>query len=146
MTEKKASPLKEIQEKVKSQIPARKINEYLKPFADVLFTKQEKKNIVERVYYLRIYAMLAYALVLMNSTSYKRAFNRLEILKNLTRNPITEKESIYVKHIDGLVRSIIKDKKKIVMRLKKEESHDPVHAKTRLQLAQNISIIRILKN
>ncbi|MFH1641379.1 MAG: hypothetical protein ABIC04_00610 [Nanoarchaeota archaeon] len=124
-----------------NKIPLRKIGRLL----NLVLPSKDIKNSEKILVYIRIYSRLISSYELLNKKSYKRAFEHLIILKNLTKDIPFRDEKNYIEHIQIIVKKILQNKKSIISRLKKYSASDPAHSKTNLLSAQNICILRILK-
>ncbi|MBI2664064.1 hypothetical protein HYX10_01840 [Candidatus Woesearchaeota archaeon] len=93
------------------------------------------------IYYLKMYTHLISAL---EELRFRRGFDRLLIVAELAKES-PPGEAHYAKYVDGIVRQILAHKKQIKYILGKDYTADPLHAKTHLQMAQNICMLRILK-
>jgi len=107
------------------------------PFMKKGHLEQEKL-----VYYLKLYTHLITAVDELKS---RRGFDRLKIVADLTSKESYAGEVHYIKYINTLVREIMHNKKRIQRILSKDPAADALYARTKLLMAQNICVIRILK-
>ncbi len=117
----------------------------IKTFIDKISSIESRKNANRIVHYLRIYTFLNGAEVLLEKESYPRAYNRLRIIRNITKDAFDRGEERYIKLIAKSVDKIIKDQKKIVKELKTNDYNTQSEARTNIRIAKNICITRILK-
>jgi len=104
--------------------------------------KESHKTHDKLIFYLKLYTHLISAL---DELKYKRGFDRLKIVANLTRTESYPGEAHYTHYINTIAKDILSHKIRIQRIQSKDPAGDPLHAKTRLLLAQNICMIRILK-
>jgi hypothetical protein len=97
-----------------AKIPSKILNEYFRIFRDALFSKKDKRDAEMIVHYLKIYSLLNDVLNLLTKENYKNAFNRIEIVKNLTMGIVPIREQGYSRNINDIVNEIYRDKNKIV--------------------------------
>lgn len=118
-----------------------KINRLMR---ELLPQEGSKKN--EKILaYIRIYTDLINAGNLLRKTTYKKSIEYLNIVKRFTKEYNFKEEEHYLKRINELATSILSN-----IRCTKCKSDDcnvcnPAHSRTKLQLAQNICVLRILK-
>ncbi len=97
------------------------------------------------IYYIRLYTSLIISMNYLDKTHYKESISHLKILKNFMRSSKIESEEIYLNRIKTLVSLVLKSIKCGRCRAKNCIKCDKSHARTRLQLAQNICILRMLE-
>ena len=97
------------------------------------------------VHYLRIYTHLVMAGDMLTAGGYERSMNLLTIVRNLTKNCSFREEEPYYRNICKITSDILVQRSKIKRRIKAYNASDPAHTKTKLHLAENICILRILK-
>lgn len=121
-----------------------KVNIYKAFFEDKILPimKGGQKEHNKLIFYLKLYTHLISAL---DELEYKRGFDRLKIVANLTTTESYPGEAHYIRYINAIVRDVFYNRKRIQRIQSKDPAGDPLHAKTRLLLAQNICMIRILK-
>ena len=100
---------------------------------------KEKEKIV---YYLKLYTNLLRAEFTLST---RRGFDHLKVAINMTKEASYQGETHYLDYISSLAREIISAQKKIQSGLRKDPVSDPAYAKTKLLIAQNICIMRIMK-
>jgi hypothetical protein len=106
------------------------------------FLKKGRREQEKLIYYLKLYSHLLSA---MNELRSRRGFDRLRIVLKLTSKESFSGESHYLKYIGSITRDALANQKRIQGILAKDPTADPLHTKTRLMIAQNICILRILK-
>jgi hypothetical protein len=117
----------------------------LNKLIEFVFPKKEKYINEKIIFYIRIYTDLVKAEERMTPERCKGIINLLKVVRNMSRNSDFKEEEAYLKRIKEITNSIIFNNKKIIKEVKKDPLGDHFHAKTKLQLAQNICILRILK-
>ncbi|NQU98181.1 amidohydrolase family protein [Candidatus Woesearchaeota archaeon] len=117
----------------------------IKTFIDKISSIESRKNANRIVHYLRIYTFLNGAEVLLEKESFNRAYNRLKIIRNITKEPFDKKEEVYINLIRKTVNKIINDKKNIVKNLRITDYNIQSEARTNIRIAKNICITRMLK-
>jgi hypothetical protein len=117
----------------------------LSKLLEFVFPKREKYLIQRNLFYLRLYTDLIRAEEKMNPRGCKRMENILRVVRNMARNPDFKEEEAYLKRIRSIASDILSNLNRIKIKIKKDPTSDAYHAKTKLQLAQNICILRILK-
>ena len=110
-----------------------------------IFPKKEKYLNEKVIFYLRLYTDLIKAEEKMTLNGFKRMSNLLKVVRNMSRNSKFKEEEAYLKRIREIVSSILSKSLTIKSEIRKDPACDPCHAMTKLQLAQNICILRILK-
>ena len=99
--------------------------------------KQEKM-----AFYLKLYTNLIMADSKLDSP---RGFDHLRIVKVMTKDESYQKELHYLKYVNSIAAEIVSRSRVILKILKDDPTADPVNAKTKLLMAQNICVLRILK-
>jgi hypothetical protein len=122
-------------------IPIRAFNK----LSSAILPKNKSRNNEKILYYLRIYTYLVNAYDFLTYDKYQKSFNHLHVLKNLTKECTYREEKSYVNIISDIVKEINSNKDEIIRRLSEYHASDPAHSRTKLQLAQNMCIMRILK-
>jgi hypothetical protein len=121
------------------------INRYRKFFEKnvlpILKPGQQKEQ-AKIAYYLKLYTNLMGAEL---NLSKRRGFDQLRIVKNMTEEESHHGEMHYINYINLIAKSLLSDQQKIHKILGKDPVADPLYAKTRLLMAQNICVLRILK-
>ena len=112
---------------------------------DFLFPKHEKYINEKILFYIRVYTDLISAQVNISKIHYKRATNYLKVVRNMCRGHQFKEEELYIKRIYEIVNGILANIRCVRCRAKDCDVCNPAHARTKLQLAQNICILRILK-
>ena len=110
-----------------------------------IFPKKEKYLNEKIIFYIRLYTDIIKAEDKMNLDGFNKMVNLLKVVRNMSRNTKFKEEEAYLKRIREIVSSIISNASIIKKAIKKDPAGDPYHAMTKLQLAQNICILRILK-
>jgi len=105
----------------------------------------KRKSDINILDYITMYTHLIKASELLNVVYYKKSFNHMLVIKRLALRPPKDEE-YYYQTIRSTIKTIISQEADIIKRLKDYEASDPCHAKTKLLLAQNICILRILNN
>ena len=116
-----------------------------KPGKEFVFPKKEKYINEKIIFYLRLYTDLTKAEEKMNEAGFRRMINLLKVVRNMAKSTVFKEEEAYLKRIREIASSVISNKDKIRRAIKRDPADVPLHAKTKLQLAQNICILRILK-
>lgn len=121
-----------------------KVNIY-KAFFDknimpLVVEKSKKQDPI--LFYLKLYTHLISTL---DELQYIRGVNRLKIVSNLTREASHSGEGHYIKYINTIAREILSDRVKIQRMIIKDPTSDPLRSKTKILMAQNICMLRILK-
>lgn len=114
-------------------------------FLDFVFPKKEKYLNEKTIFYLRLYTDLIRAEDRLNPNQNKAMVNILKVVRNMARSTEFREEEAYLKRIRDIASEILGNFNKIKIQIKKDPAGDPMHAKTKLQLAQNICILRIIK-
>jgi hypothetical protein len=109
-----------------------------------IFPKKEKYMNEKIMLYIRLYTDLVRAEEKLISSNFARSINLLKVVRNMSRAEFKEEEA-YLKRIRDIVNSIISNIASIKRELRKDPNCDPLHARTKLQLAENICILRVLK-
>ena len=110
-----------------------------------IFPKKEKYLNEKIIFYIRLYTDLIRAEDKMTLDGFNKMINLLKVVRNMSRDPKFKEEEAYLKRIREIVNSIISNGSIIKRAIRKDLACDPYHAKTKLQLAQNICILRVLK-
>ena len=97
------------------------------------------------LFYLRVYNNLLNALNLMNTPLNRRSFHFLKIIVTLTSKEAFKGEAHYLSYINSITREILSSESRIRAIVGKNPASDPLHANTKLIMAQNICLLRILK-
>lgn len=118
---------------------------HFKKLIDLIMPKKERRQSEIIIGYIQIYTLLNNAFNLLNRENCRRAVERVRIAKKSIRQLKFEEEKPYLGRIANILDSILKNSDAITKGIRKEDASDPFHAKTLLQLAQNICILRILK-
>jgi hypothetical protein len=111
-----------------------------------LWSKDERKSNEKNMHYLRIYTNLVLADKLLSKKNHLESFKYLELALQFTKDFPFPKEEHYVKNIQRLVKEVISQEKEICQRFKRAQKTEISHIKVKLQLAQNLCVLRILKN
>ena len=99
--------------------------------------KQEKM-----AFYLKLYTNLIMAESKLNSA---RGFDHLRIVRVMTREESYQNELHYLKYVSSITSEIMSKGEIIRKILRGDPTADPLNAKTKLLMAQNICVLRILK-
>lgn len=110
-----------------------------------IFPKKEKYLNEKTLFYIRLYTDLIRAEDRMKLDGLNKMINFLKVVRNMSRDLKFKEEEAYLKRIREITNSIISNASLIKQAIRKDPMCDPFHAKTKLQLAQNICILRILK-
>ena len=110
-----------------------------------LLPQEDKKRNEKILAYIRIYTDLINAGNLLKKDTYKKTIEYLKLVKRFTREFNFKEEEHYLKRINELVSSILSNIRCVRCRAKDCNVCNPAHARTKLQLAQNICVLRILK-
>ena len=110
-----------------------------------VFPQKEKYKNEKNLFYLRLYSDLIRAEDRLNPEKCKTMTNILKVVRNMARTTEFKEEEAYLKRIRDIASEVISNMNKIKVQIKKDPIGDPMHAKTKLQLAQNICILRIMK-
>ncbi len=104
------------------------------------------KKVNEKILdYLQIYTHLIMANFLLKRDTFKKALDQLQVIMNLTKQIKYKDEEFYLMTIRKLVKEIISKQKRIARGFNKDYITDPGNAKVKLQLAQNICVLRVLR-
>ena len=93
-------------------------------------------------FYLKLYTNLMMAESKLDSS---RGFDHLRIVGVMTKEESYQKELHYLKYVNSIVGEIMSKSRIIRKLLKEDPTADPVNAKTKLLMAQNVCVLRILK-
>ncbi len=107
--------------------------------------KRDKYINEKIIFYLRLYTDLIKAELRMKPDSWNSMVNLLKVVRNMASSCEFKEEEAYVKRIKSIASEILSKINKIKIKVAKDPSADAYHAKTKLQLAQNICILRILR-
>ena len=110
-----------------------------------VFPKKDKYLNEKTLFYLRLYTDLLRAETNMAEGGCNRVVYLLRIVRNMSRSTEFKEEEAYLKRIREIANEIISHISSIKRIMNKDPTGDAFHAKTKLQLAQNICILRILK-
>ncbi len=110
-----------------------------------IFPKKEKYLNEKMIFYIRLYTDLVRAEDAMTIERFNKMINLLKVVRNMSRESKFKEEESYLKRVREIANSIISNGSLIKSAIRKDPACDPLHAKTKLQLAQNICILRILK-
>ncbi|MFC1800584.1 hypothetical protein ACFLYT_00865 [Nanoarchaeota archaeon] len=110
-----------------------------------LLPQEDKRRNEKILAYIRIYTDLIHAGNLLRKDSYKKSIEFLKIVKRFTKEFYFKEEEAYLKRINELASSILSNIRCVRCRAKDCNVCNPAHARTKLQLAQNICVLRILK-
>ncbi|MBD3164127.1 hypothetical protein GF323_02930 [Candidatus Woesearchaeota archaeon] len=107
---------------------------------------QKEKYVNEKImFYLRLYTDLIKAEEKLSIDGFKKMLNLLKVIRNMSKEAGFKEEEAYIRRINQIANSLIKNANEIRKAIRKDPTSDAYHAKTKLQLAQNICILRILK-
>ncbi|MBR9698962.1 hypothetical protein GOV09_00710 [Candidatus Woesearchaeota archaeon] len=123
-----------------------KIN--LNKFLDFVISKDELYINEKIIYYIRLYTDLVRAEENL-AGGFNRMLNYLRIVRNMAKQATFREEEVYFQRIYDIAHEIIGNQAKIrraASKLKPGDAYsDPLGARTRMQLAQNICILRVMK-
>ena len=122
----------------------KKIPVNLNKLIGFIFPERQKYFNEKRIYYIRLYTDLIRAEDYLTETGFKKSINFLMIIRNMTKETEFKEEEVYFKRINEIVNGILSKLKNRKNKIK-NEMIDHNHLKTKLQLAQNICILRVLK-
>ncbi len=111
-----------------------------------LWSKDERKSNEKNMHYLRVYTNLVLADKLLSKKNYLESFKYLDLSLHFTKDFPFPKEEHYVQNIQRLIKEVIAQKKEIKKRFTRAKKPEISHIKVKLQLAQNLCVLRILKN
>ncbi len=107
---------------------------------------RKEKYINEKIlYYLRIYTGVLQAEDNLSAHRYGKSANLLRVVRNSTRNPAFREESVFLQRIHSIADEMVEWLKKVERMNRKLEITDIYTYITKLQMAQNICILRILE-
>ncbi|MCK5282442.1 MAG: hypothetical protein KAK00_03455 [Nanoarchaeota archaeon] len=112
---------------------------------EFVFPKKEKYINEKIIFYLRLYTDLVRAEDNISKSRYKKMINLLKVVRNTTKGTTFKEDELYLKRIRQISNEILSNVKCVKCRSKDCQICDSAHMKTKLQLAQNICILRILK-
>lgn len=119
------------------------------PFENIISGMAKERRRSEKavfIYYIRLYTALIISLNYLDKIHYKQTISHLKVLQNFMRSSKLESEEMYLDRIKELVSLVLKGIKCGKCRTKNCTKCDRSHARTRLQLAQNICILRMLES
>ena len=121
--------------------------EYLKKLNELtkFFIPADKKQKEKMVMYLRIYTDLIMASCYLGKPTYKRMITLLKLVKRFTKNTEFKEEQKYMQRIHEIVTSILSNIRCTYCKATDCHLCNPAHSRSKMQLAQNICILRILK-
>lgn len=117
----------------------------LNKLINFVFPKKDKYITEKTLFYLRLYTGLIKAEDKLTPDGCSRMVNILKVVRNMAKSSEYKEEEAYLKRIREIANEIISNMSKIRRIINKDPTSDAFHAKTKLQLAQNICILRILK-
>ena len=127
---------------------AREITGNLNKLLDVLRPAKGKTN-EKIIFYTRLYTDLIRAEENLKENGFFRLVNYLKVVRHQAKNCEFSDEEVYMKRIHSIANEILNNMDDLKKQIKQSELGDayadPYHARTKLQLAQNICILRILK-
>ena len=113
----------------------------LNKLVQTVLPKEDKRRNEKILAYLRIYTNLINAGNILHRC--KRCIDYCKVVKRSTREFNFKEEEPYMKRINELVSGIVSDKR--WTRSGDLQIGDPSHVRTKLLVAQNICVLRILK-
>ena len=126
-----------------------KVNELYKNFFETkIFTLLNQKGQREQeklLHYLKIYSNLLSSQNLLKKNHSTRSFYHLKIVVTLTNETAYPGEAHYLKYINTIAREALAKRKIITRIINKNETEDALHVVTKMLMAQNICVLRILK-
>ncbi len=117
----------------------------LNKLMDFILPKQEKYVNAKIIFYIRLYTGVMRAEDNLNAKNYGRVTNLCKVVRNIAKNSAFKEEETYLKRIRDIASEVINWTKKIEKKRKKHDLSDAYAVLTKLQLAQNLCILRILK-
>jgi len=128
---------------------SREITNHLNKVVDLVLPKKEKYLNEKMIYYIRMYTDLVRAEENLSDINFNRMLNYLRVVRNMAKTSSFKEEELYFKRIHDIVNEILKGKFSLRKQIKRcilgDAYCDPYSARTKMQLAQNICILRILK-
>ena len=122
-----------------------KVDVYSKFFRERISSllKGGKSRVQEKMaFYLKLYTNLIMAESKLNSV---RGFDHLRIVRVMTREDSYQNELHYLKYVNSIASEVMSKSGIIRKILQTDPMADPLNAKTKLLMAQNVCVLRILK-